>query len=133
YETFEQQVVITPGGNHAVQVQLARRGPEGGPCGEFGPEYNRDNICFDTRPTPLTATFIAVPADAPIFPREAILLIKVSPTGETEQVRVSVGSNVETFTTQALDMARALRWNPATKNNEPVEAWVQWRFVPVRR
>jgi len=42
-------------------------------------------------------------------------------------------SNLATFNDQAMDMARNLRWNPAQKNGEPVDAWVQWPFQPVRQ
>ena len=41
--------------------------------------------------------------------------------------------DVATFTTQALDLARQLRFNPAQKNGEPVESWVQVQFQPVRQ
>ncbi|HXF95552.1 MAG TPA: TonB family protein, partial [Gemmatimonadales bacterium] len=84
-------------------------------------------------PTPLSSTFIPVPADAPVFPRPAILLIHVSAEGTTLEARIYGPSNVETFNLQALDMARALRWNPATKNGEPADAWIQWQFVPQRQ
>jgi hypothetical protein len=135
YEPFEQQVVITAGNPSTVAVELEPLGAgQGGPCDQYGPEYNRDNLCWDTRPTPLSATRVPVPADAPIFPRPVVLLIRVSPDGATLEARIYGGaSNVETFNTQALDMARLLRWNPATKNSEPVEAWVQQQFVPERQ
>src|SRR2546423_12642 len=71
--------------------------------------------------------------DAPIFPRQAILLMRVSRNGTTMEARVFVPSNVETFNNEALDMAKNLRWNPAQKNGEPAEAWVQWPFQPVRQ
>ncbi|MGH9258839.1 MAG: TonB family protein, partial [Acidimicrobiales bacterium] len=100
---------------------------------EYGPEYNRDALCFDTRPVPLTAPVVPVAADAPIFPRAVILLIHVSREGTTLSARVYVPSNVETFNTQALDMARNLRWNPAQKNGEPVDAWVQSSFQPQKQ
>jgi outer membrane biosynthesis protein TonB len=74
-----------------------------------------------------------VPADAPIFPRQAILLVKVSSTGSTLETRVFSQSNVQTFNDQAVDMARLLHWNPAQKNGEAVDAWVQWPFQPVRQ
>jgi len=74
-----------------------------------------------------------VAADAAIFPRQTILLIKVSREGTTLESRVYAPSNVETFNNEARDMARTLRWNPAQKNGEPVEAWVQWPFQPVRQ
>jgi TonB family protein len=137
YQTFDRQVPITPGETLTLSVDLApsRQGgdPRLGPCDQFGPAYNQDNLCFDTRPVPLSPTLIPVPSDAPVFPRQAILLLKVSRNGTTLDARVYAPSNVETFNNEALDMARNLRWNPAQKNGEPVEAWVQWPFQPVRQ
>ena len=135
YQTFDRQVVIVPGEASTVRVQLeaSDSDDQGGPCDQFGPAYNQDNLCFDTRPVPLSPTLIPVGGDAPIFPRQAILLIRVSREGSTLESRVYVPSNVETFNNQARDMARTLRWNPAQKNGDPVEAWVQWPFQPVRQ
>ncbi len=134
YQTFDRQVIISPGEASTVKVQLETSGDDQiGPCDQFGPAYNQDNLCFDTRPVPLSSTRIPVAADAPVFPRQAILLIRVSRDGETVEARVYVPSNVETFNNEARDMARTLRWNPAQKNGEPVEAWVQWPFQPVRQ
>ena len=136
YRPFERQVLITAGNPATVNVDLELAGAGTStvnPCEQPGPEYNRNNMCWDTRPQPLSSTFIPVPADAPIFPREAILLIKVSSTGGTIEARIFGPSNVETFNTQALDLARNLRWHPATKNAEPTDAWVQLRFVPQRQ
>ena len=134
YQTFDRQVIISPGEASTVKVQLEASGDDQvGPCDQFGPAYNQDNLCFDTRPIPLSPTLIPVNADAPIFPRQTILLIKVSREGTTLESRVYAPSNVETFNNEAQDMARTLRWNPAQKNGEPVEAWVQWRFQPVRQ
>jgi len=134
YDLFERQVVITPGAPSTVKVDLKLAGlgggEGGGPCDQYGPAYNQDQICFDTRPLPLTQTYIPVPSDAPVIPRQAILLCHVSRSGETVEARIFVRSNVETFNDQALDIARNLRWNPAQKNGEPVDAWVQWPFMP---
>jgi TonB family protein len=74
-----------------------------------------------------------VAQDATVFPRAAILLVRVSRNGTTMEARVYAPSNVETFNNEALDMAKNLRWNPAQKNGEPTEAWVQWPFQPVRQ
>jgi len=126
--------VITPGQASTIKVDMrpARAGGSGaGPCEQYGPAYNQDNLCFDSRPVPLASTLLPVPTDAPVIPREAILLFHVSHTGETMAVRLFVRSNVETFNDQALDLAKGLRWNPAQKNGEPVDAWVQWPFKPV--
>jgi TonB family protein len=134
FRTYDRVVTITPGETFTVQVNMRTSGGEEvGPCDLYGPAYNQDNLCFDRRPVPLSPTLIPVPVDAPIFPRQSILLIKVSREGTTVEARVFVSSNVETFNNEALDMARNLRWNPAQKNGEPVEAWVQWPFQPVRQ
>jgi TonB family protein len=139
YDAFERQVVIAPGVAKAVSVQLSRaaaggggggEGTKAGPCEQYGPAYNQDHLCFDTRPVPLSQTYIPVPADAPVVPRAAILLCHVSRSGETIDARVFVPSNVDTFNDQALDVAKTLRWNPAQKDGEPVDAWVQWPFQP---
>jgi serine/threonine-protein kinase len=133
YQTYERQVIITPGETYNVRLDMQTSEDEGGPCDRFGPAYNQDNLCFDTRPLPLSTTVIPVAQDAPVFPRQAILLIRVSRNGTTMEARVFVPSNVETFNNEALDMAKSLRWNPAQKNGEPTEAWVQWPFQPVRQ
>jgi len=142
---FERQVVIAPGGRHTLIVELlalpgggGRPGPGGeaggaAHCEEWGVEYNRDNVCFDQRPVPQTPTVVPVPADAPVFPRPVILLIHVSRDGHTLVARVLVPSNDQAFNTQALDVAKNLRWHPAQKNGQPTDAWVQWPFSPLRQ
>ena len=133
YQTYDRQVIITPGETYNVRLDMQTSEDDAGPCDRFGPAYNQDNICWDTRPAPLSATVIPVAQDAAVFPRQAILLIRVSRNGTTMEARVFVPSNVETFNNEALDMAKNLRWNPAQKNGEPTEAWVQWPFQPVRQ
>ena len=134
YRLYERQVAIMPGETSTVTVAMQESDDANmGPCDQFGPAYNQDNMCFDTRPVPLSSTLIPIPSDAPVFPRQAILLIRVSRDGATLEARVYVPSNVDTFNDQARDMAKTLRWNPAQKNGEPVEAWVQWPFQAVRQ
>ena len=141
FARFSRQVIVTPGAPLSIKVDLEplaangerRADPNADPCGVYGPAYNQDNMCFDTKPLPLSATLIPLPADSPTLPRQAILLIRVSRDGVTLDARVFGPSNLETFNDQALDMARQLRWNPAQKNGEPVDAWVQWPFQPVRQ
>jgi hypothetical protein len=133
YRTYNRQVIITAGDTSNLRLNMLETDDGAGPCDQFGPAYNQDNICFDTRPVPLSPTLIPVSQDAPIFPRQSILLVRVSRNGTTMEARVYVPSNVDTFNNEALDMARNLRWNPAQKNGEPTEAWVQWPFQPVRQ
>ena len=140
FAPYDRQVVITPGAPSTVQLELqaasaldASGGGGGGPCDTYGPAYNQDHMCWDARPVPLSSTLIPIPADAPVFPRPAILLMHVSRDGETIEARLYSRSNLDTFNDQAMDVAKRLRWNPAQKNGEPVDAWVQWPFQPVRR
>jgi protein kinase-like protein/PEGA domain-containing protein/TonB-like protein/zinc ribbon protein len=133
YQTYDRQVIITAGETYNVRLNMQTSDDGAGPCDQFGPAYNQDNICFDTRPVPLSETRIPISQDAPIFPRQAILLVRVSRNGTTMEARVYAPSNVETFNNEALDMAKRLLWNPAQKNGEPIEAWVQWPFQPVRQ
>src|SRR6184192_1755513 len=125
FELFTRQVVITPGAPSTVRVELQAVGGDdanAGPCDQPGPAYNQDNLFFDPRLLLLSATRIPVPADATIFPRQTVLLIHVSKEGSTLEARVWDPSNLDTFNNEALDMAKTLRWNPAQKNGEPVDA-----------
>src|SRR3989442_1328714 len=137
YQPYERQVVVPPGVPLTVRVELqaavADAESGGGARDGLGPSHKHDKICFDTRPIPLQPALVPVPGDAPVFPRPAILLFHVSRNGETQEVRVFVRSNVETFNDQALDLAKNLRWNPALKNGEPVDAWVQYPVNPTRQ
>src|SRR5436190_2121989 len=138
FAPYDRLVVVLPGAPSTVRLELqplavSREDGKTGPCDQYGPAYNQDHLCFDTRPVPLSPTRIPVPADATIFPRQAILLILVSREGTTLEARVFGPSNLDTFNNEALDMAKNLRWNPAQKNGEPVDAWVQWPFQPVRQ
>src|SRR5437899_117252 len=64
FEAYDRQVVITPGAPSTVRVELQAGSGEGGsnagPCEQYGPAYNQDNLCFDTRPVPLSLTRIPV-------------------------------------------------------------------------
>src|SRR3989475_341912 len=138
FAPYDRLVVVLPGAPSTVRLELqplavSREDGKTGPCDQYGPAYNQDHLCFDTRPVPLSPTRIPVPADATIFPRQAILLVLVSREGTTPEARVFGSSNLDTFNNEALDMAKNLRWNPAQKNGEPVDAWVQWPFQPVRQ
>ncbi|HEX9394797.1 MAG TPA: protein kinase [Gemmatimonadales bacterium] len=135
YAPFERPFTVVAGAPTTIQVVMEEgdNSQRGDPCGQYGPAYNQNSMCWDTRPVPLTPTFIPVPSDAPIFPRQVILLVHVSKDGETMEARVFSGSNVETFNQQALDLAKLIKWNPAQKNGDAVDAWVQWPFQPTRQ
>ena len=142
FAPYDRQVVITAGAASTIKLDLestddasgsSGAGEGGGPCDTYGPAYNQDHMCWDARPVPLSSTLIPIPQGSTVFPRPAILLVHVSRDGETIEARLYSRSNLDTFNDQALDVAKNLRWNPAQKNGEPVDAWVQWPFQPVRQ
>ncbi|HTR19749.1 MAG TPA: protein kinase [Gemmatimonadales bacterium] len=126
FRPFDRQVTVLGGTTSSVSVDLAAA-PD--PCSEPGPEYNRDNVCFDTKPSPLVATFVPVPPDAQVV-RPAIFWIKVSQEGKVLEIRLVTTSGAMAFDQQAMDLAKAIGWNPAQKNGEPVDAWIQSQFRP---
>ena len=77
------------------------------------------------------ALALPMPADASVTPRPELLLLRVSRDGLTDTAKVLFSSNVKTFADAAVDMAHSLRWHPAQKHGEAVQAWVQWEFRPV--
>jgi TonB-like protein len=78
------------------------------------------------------ALALPTPADASVAPTPELLLLRVSRDGVTDTAKVLFSSiYVKTFADAAMDMARSLRWHPARKHGEAVQAWVQWEFRPV--
>ncbi len=135
-------------GQTVVCTNLART-PIPSSCDHFAYDYNRGNICFDTRPLLLTPTskakggngwspdqrqgavVLPAPADASIMPNPVLLAIRVSRDGRTLEAGPWKGGNVKTFNDAAVDMAKSLRWKPAQRYGEAVEAWVPLEFQAV--
>jgi serine/threonine protein kinase len=129
YVRYEGMVLVTPGGHDTTRVRLRKMRVEAS-CTEYGRDYNSNDSCFDTRPTPLGSPIIELPPDATDVPRPAILLVHVSAEGETVDASIFTGSNTESFNTQALALAKSLKWSPARKDGHPVESFVQFQVVP---
>jgi len=102
-------------------------------CDTYGPTYNRDGSCFDSRPAPLAAPRVPLPAGTTDTPRLVIVLVHVSQDGSTVDARVLTPSNDTAFTSLALEFAKQLKWTPAQKNGEPVDAWTQQQILPSRQ
>jgi serine/threonine-protein kinase len=143
WQPLERAVLITPGSTNSVTVELQRvtvvgggsNAGGGGPvtCETYSPTYNRDGSCFDTRPAPLVAPRVPLPAGTTDMPRLVIVLVHVSQDGTTADARVLTPSNDTAFTQLALDFAKQLKWTPAQKNGEPVDAWTQQQILPLRQ
>jgi hypothetical protein len=114
YDQFERQVVITAGQPSSVKIdmQLSGGGAGGaGPCEQYGPAYNQDNLCFDSRPVPLASTLLPTPNDAPVIPREAILLFHVSRAGRPWKCGCSSAPTWKRSTIRP-STSPGLHWNP---------------------
>jgi serine/threonine protein kinase len=145
---YADTVVVEPGKILELSPQLTRLGEpvrprreavrelrrelagRAGPSCSPGPGYNADGSCFDERPKPVAAPFVAVPADAAPSPRPSLLWVKVSADGKTEEVQALRPSNDGAFEREVRAFAKEMSWYPATKGGTPVEAWTQMIFRP---
>jgi len=152
WQPLERAVLIAPGSTNNVTVELQRLaavtgggnpaggggggggGAASGPvtCDTYGPTYNRDGSCFDSRPAPLVAPRVPLPPGTTDTPRLVIVLVHVSQDGTTLEARVLAPSNDSSFTEQALDFAKQLKWTPAQKGGDAVDAWTQQQILPYR-
>jgi hypothetical protein len=100
-------------------------------CEIPGPGYNKDQVCWDTRPVPLAAPRVPVPAAMTPLPSPAIFVIKVNADGSTAQVAVFRPSGSAEFNDMASRYAMTMRWTPAKKAGQPVAGWTQVRLEPI--
>ena len=144
WKPLERSILINPGNLTSVTIELQRPTVVSGggsntggggavTCDSYGPTYNRDGSCFDSRPAPLVAPRVPLPAGTTDTPRLVIVLVHVSQDGSTVDARVLTPSNDTAFTSLALEFARQLKWTPAQKNGEPVDAWTQQQILPSRQ
>ena len=64
-----------------VQRRLVARGVVPPGCASFGPIYNADHSCYDTRPRPMEAANVVLPTEITGMPSPSTLLVKVSADG----------------------------------------------------
>ena len=95
-------------------------------CRNYG--YNPDKVCFDTRPQPLAAPTVAWTGSG--TPTPAVFWIQVGADGAALKVLPLQTSSETDFSTAALAAAKSLRFNPARKSGQPVEAWTQVAISP---
>jgi len=99
-------------------------------CENPGPANRFGALCYDSRPQPLTATRVPVPAGVDGVPSDVILVVKVSRQGQTLAVRTRAPSNDPRFTQAVENFAQAMRWTPAMREGQPVPGWTMARFSP---
>jgi hypothetical protein len=132
YEAYTSSIIITAGDTvrHRVSMIAATQ------CQHFDrPGYNQGNACFDQRPRPARHLSPFVPLDASVRhppKRPAMLNVQVRADGTPGTIIVNEPSDVPEFALLAVQFARQLTYEPATKNGQPVSAWVQIPFYPER-
>jgi len=115
-----------------VQRRMAARGVVPPGCAAFGPGYNADHSCYDTRPRPIEAANVMLPPEIKGMPSPSTLLVKVSADGHPVEVKGLRPSSDLQFEALARAFAANTSWVPATRDGAPVEGWTSWAFSPVR-
>ena len=93
--------------------------------------YNPNKVCWDVRAQPLEAPTAPWRGQgAP--PTPATFWIQVSANGAVENVLPIATSSDGDFSAAALAMAQNLKFNPAQKSGQPVEAWTQIAISPAQ-
>ena len=95
-------------------------------CRDYG--NHPRGTCFDTRPQPLAAPTLAWHGAG--TPTPATFWIEVGADGAVEKVVPLTTSSDGDFSTAALGAAQSLKFNPALKSGQPVEAWTQVAISP---
>ena len=143
YNFYSDTIVIRPGVVEELTPQLiqigapipARRDEQRRPAPGCvpGPAYNADGSCFEERPKPVSAPFVALPADAQPSPRPSLLWVKVSAEGRTVDIMRLRPSNDPAFERAVRNFVWTVTWHPAIKDGAPAEAWTQMLFPPAQQ
>jgi serine/threonine protein kinase len=142
YNFYSDTIVVRPGQIQELTPQLTlfgapvpvRRGEQRRAAAGCvpGPGYNADGVCFEERPKPVSAPFVAAPPDAQPSPRPSLLWVKVSAEGRTVDIMRLRPSNDPAFERAVRNFVWTVTWHPALKDGAPVEAWTQMLFPPAQ-
>jgi serine/threonine protein kinase len=139
YEKFEETVHLPRGQIHTLAVRMTRivepepqRPPATPPedvCAQDPPTnqaYFRSGNCFDAAPSPLRAPVAGAPPDFQGELQPVQLLVKVSVNGNAiRTVRGRRNTAAAPLIIAAIHFAQdSLSFEPAMKDNAPIEAWV---------
>jgi hypothetical protein len=92
------------------------------------PGYNPNHACWDTRPGPLSP--LTLPWSGQGVPTPATFWVQVAATGSVERVQPLATSSDADFSAAALAAAQSMKFNPAQKKGQAVEAWTQIALSP---
>ncbi len=144
FEPYSSTVALRRGGDTTVTAQVRRIAQQAAPvdpqpvapvnvCEAPGDFYNRDGACYDAPPRALAVPLVPIDSTIQGNPTPAILWVHVSREGRAQRAQVARGSNDQRFTQMARGFALQLLYNPAQKNGQAVDGWVQMRFVAQRQ
>jgi serine/threonine-protein kinase len=128
-----RELSLTPnlGAIGSVPDTASRLTPTNCDVPSVGNRFGR--ACYDTPPLPIGPVRVPLTSSVQGNPSPAVLLVKVSATGETVVVQTHTSSNDPAFEGLAQVFARELTWHPATRKGVPVEGWTQFAFLPADR
>ncbi len=92
------------------------------------PGYNPGHACFDTRAAPLAAP--TAPWSGQTTPTPATFWVQVGADGSVERAQPLATSSDPDFSKAAMAVVQGLKFNPAQKKGQPVEAWTQIAIYP---
>jgi TonB family protein len=116
-------VAIRTGGGAKVVAALPAQ------CRTRG--YNPNKVCWDMRAQPLAAPTAAWRGQG-VAPTPATFWVQISAAGTVESVVPIATSSDGDFSTAALAAAQTMKFNPAHKSGQPVEAWTQIAISPAQ-
>jgi serine/threonine protein kinase len=127
-QAYRATVNLAAGDTVTHRVRRTSTLPES-QCNRPDESYNRRGECYDVMARATVATMIPMDRSIPRVPRlPAILNVQVLADGSANEVIIKTPSDVAEFTIQAIQYAKGLRYQPATKNGQRVMAWVQIPF-----
>ena len=145
YEKHTMTVAVGRGRDTTVTLAMRRpvaQTPGGAPAGEGrpedvcanpGPNYNRNDACYDAPPRATVAPLVLLDERTQGEPTPVTLWIKVSEDGRGLSFQIITHSNDPLFDRTAAGFAMSIPYNPAQKNGRPVEGWTRMRLMPQAR
>lgn len=124
-------IVVRPGGQ-MINVDSAIRANIN--CDD--PATNGINpalACWQVRARPRVPPTVAAPPSCGYDLTPVTVLVRVTETGETVDVRLFSPSHCHDFTEAAMRFARTLTFVPAQRDGRPIEAWTLVRIHPGER
>ena len=145
YSPFTATIAIRRGGDTTVTVKLRQPslapagvtsgggGTTADVCAAPGPSYNKGDACWDTPPRALVAPLVPLNERVQGTPLPVVLWVQVSEDGRPTSLQMVRGSGDDQFDALARGFAMSITYNPAQKDGQPVDGWVQMRLLPKPR